>query len=52
MTAWTIGLGGPLIPDGPSMSSQILVFALWAIGALVVGFLVFVSREDDFAVRN
>ena len=50
MTAWTITLGGPLGAQ-PSVTSQILVFSAWAFGALAVGFLVFASREDDFAVR-
>lgn len=52
MTAWTIALGGELSPDGPGITSVTATFAIWALGALVVGFLTFVSREDDFAVRN
>ena len=52
MTAWTISFGGPLASDGPTMGTAILVFLGWAVAALVVGFLFFVSREDDFAVKN
>lgn len=52
MSSWTIALGGPLSDAGPSLVAQIGVFAAWAIGATVVGFLVFISREDDFAIRN
>lgn len=50
MTAWTIALGGPLA-DSPSIVSEITEFAAWAVGSLLVGFFVFVSREDDFAVK-
>ena len=32
-------------------SHQLLVAAAWAFGFLAVGFLYFVSRERDFAVR-
>ena len=32
-------------------SHQLLVAAAWAFGFLVAGFLYFVSRERDFAVR-
>lgn len=52
ITAWTISFGGPLTIDGPSITSEMLIFACWALGSVVVGFLVFVYREDDFAVRN
>jgi teichoic acid transport system permease protein len=52
MTAWTIALGGPLDPNGPSMAAEVAIFAAWAVGALVVGFLIFVAREDEFAVRS
>ncbi len=52
MTAWTIAFGGPLEAGGPSIVGQIGVFTAWAIGAVIVGFLIFVAREDDFAVRN
>ncbi|MGH3650091.1 MAG: ABC transporter permease, partial [Acidimicrobiia bacterium] len=52
MTAWTIAFGGPLTPGDPSMVSSILVFSAWAVGALLVGFFIFISREDEFAVRN
>lgn len=50
MTAWTITLGGPLAPE-PDIVSQVGVFAVWSIAVLLIGFLVFASREDDFAVR-
>jgi ABC-type polysaccharide/polyol phosphate export permease len=52
MTAWTIAFGGSLDPTGPGIVSQIGWSAAWSVVALVVGFLVFVSREDEFAVRN
>ena len=52
MTAWTIALGGTLDPSGPSIAGQTTVFAIWALAAVVIGFLVFVAREDEFAVRN
>jgi teichoic acid transport system permease protein len=52
MTAWTIALGGPLVDGDPTMVGSLLTFAGWAAVALVVGFLTFVSREDEFAVRN
>lgn len=50
MTAWTITLGGHLAAE-PTIGSQVLVFSLCAFAAVVIGFVVFVSREDDFAVR-
>lgn len=52
MTAWTIALGGPLDPGGPSIIAEVAIFAAWAVGALVFGFLIFVAREDEFAVRS
>jgi protein-S-isoprenylcysteine O-methyltransferase Ste14 len=52
MTAWTIAFGGPLAPGDPSMVGSILVFSAWAVGTLLVGFFTFISREDEFAVRN
>lgn len=51
ITAWTIALGGPLA-NQPSISSQVAVFAVWAAIVTAVGFLIFVSREDEFAVRS
>ncbi|HWB89447.1 MAG TPA: hypothetical protein VG872_09620 [Acidimicrobiia bacterium] len=51
MTAWTIALGGPVAPE-PSMTSAVLTFAAWAVGVLLIGFFTFVSREDEFAIRN
>lgn len=52
MTAWTVALGGPLRSNGPSMAGEVAIFGAWAVGALVVGFLIFVAREDEFAVRS
>jgi ABC-type polysaccharide/polyol phosphate export permease len=52
MTAWTIALGGPLDPNSPPIAGEVAIFAAWAVGALVVGFLIFVAREDEFAVRS
>lgn len=51
MTAWTIALGGPLA-EYPDMTNMIWVTTFWALVAVVVGFAVFVSREDDFVVRT
>lgn len=51
MAAWTMALGGPQ-DVGPSMGSLVLTFAAWAIAFLVIGFLFFVSREDEFAIRG
>lgn len=50
MSGWTIGFGGSLI-GRPSYWMTIAVFGAIAIGALVFGFLTFVSREDEFAIR-
>jgi teichoic acid transport system permease protein len=36
---------------GAPTSHQLLVASAWAFGFLIVGFLYFVSRERDFAVR-
>ncbi len=52
MTAWTIALGGPLDTNGPSILGQIGVFTIWAVATVIVGFIFFVSREEEFAVRN
>lgn len=52
MTAWTIAFGGPLPNSNHSIADSVLIFSVWAICAVVVGFLFFVSREDEFAVRN
>ncbi len=52
MTAWTIAFGGSLTDGSPTMVGSVAVFAIWATSLLVIGFLVFVSREDDFAIRN
>jgi teichoic acid transport system permease protein len=51
MTAWTIAMGGPLAAD-PTITSQLVVMTEFTIVALIVGFFVFVSREDDFVIRN
>ena len=51
MSAWTISLGGPLA-DHPGITTQILIASGWAVALVVIGFLIFVSREDDFVVRN
>lgn len=51
MTAWTIALGGPLA-ETPDITSQILITGAWAVAMVVIGFVIFVSREDDFVVRN
>ena len=51
-SAWTMALGSPEIVDGPSIARQVAIFSLWAIPTAIVGFLIFVSREDEFAIRN
>jgi teichoic acid transport system permease protein len=51
MTAWTIAMGGPLAPS-PGITDQVLVTAAWAVAMVIIGFTFFVSREDDFVVRN
>ena len=51
MAAWTMALGGVRAPE-PTMASQVLIFAGWAVAAGVIGFLFFVSREDEFAIRG
>lgn len=52
MAAWTIAFGGPLPDSQISMLRAVGVFSLWAGVAAVGGFLLFVSREDEFAIRN
>jgi uncharacterized membrane protein len=47
-----MALGSPEIVDGPSVARQVAIFSLWAIPTAIVGFLIFVSREDEFAIRN
>lgn len=51
-TAWTIAFGGPFEGGGQSIITSTGIFAIWAFAVFVVGFLFFVSREDEFAVRN
>lgn len=51
MTSWTISFGGPLA-DQPSMLRATTIFAVWSLVVLIIGFFTFVSREDEFAVRN
>lgn len=51
MTAWTIMFGGPLA-NQPSFGMTLVVFTAWAAAILLVGFFTFISREDEFAVRN
>jgi len=52
MVAWTITFGGPLSTEGPSLGIALLIFTAWAVTTLLTGFFTFVSREDEFAVRN
>ena len=52
MAAWTIAFGGNLDPSGPGILSLLATFTIWALAVGLIGFFVFVSREDDFAVRN
>jgi ABC-type polysaccharide/polyol phosphate export permease len=51
MAAWTMALGG-VQADQPTMVSQVLIFFGWATVTAVLGFLFFVSREDEFAIRG
>jgi len=51
-SAWTMALGSAETVDGPSLAKQVGIFSLWAIPTVIVGFLIFVSREDEFAIRN
>ena len=51
-SAWTMALDGSIAENGPTLAHQVSVFALWAFPIAIVGFLVFVSREDEFAIRN
>jgi hypothetical protein len=52
MAMWTIAFGGR--PEGSdfSMVVGVAIFTVIAFTTFAVGFLVFVAREDDFAVRN
>lgn len=52
MAMWTIAFGGRAPGSDFSMVTGVAVFAGMACTVLAVGFLVFVAREDDFAVRN
>jgi len=52
IAAWTIALGGTLDPNGPKILELIVVFAIWAIVIFCIGILVFISKEDEFAIRN
>ncbi len=52
MTAWTIMFGGPVEGSDTQIVTQLLIFSAWTVGVLAAGFLFFVAREDDFAVRN
>ena len=47
LAAWSSVLDEGVVPT----SHQLLVSAAWAFGFLVVGFVYFVSREREFAVR-
>jgi teichoic acid transport system permease protein len=52
MASWTIAFGGQIEGSDFSMVTGVLVFAAIAVAALAIGLLVFVAREEDFAVRN
>ena len=45
-------MGGTLDPNGPKILELIVVFAIWAIVIFCIGILVFISKEDEFAIRN
>ena len=52
MVSWTMMFGGSLSPDGPEFGQSLLILSAWAVAILFIGFFTFVSREDEFAVRN
>jgi len=52
MTAWTIALGGHIDPSGPRILEQIGIFSLWTFAVLAPSVLIFISKEDEFAIRN
>jgi len=52
MVVWTVGFGGGLPGSDESLPLSLLVFSGWAVAAVVAGFLLFTSREDDFAIRS
>jgi ABC-type polysaccharide/polyol phosphate export permease len=52
MVSWTMMFDGSLAADGPELVQSLLFFAGWSVAILVIGFFTFVSREDEFAVRN
>ncbi len=52
MVVWTLAFGGPLAGSDESIAGSIVVFSVWAVVVLAAGFLLFTSREDDFAIRN
>ena len=52
ITAWTISLGGTLDKSGPGIFQQIGVFSIWAVVVFCAGVLIFISKEDEFAIRN
>lgn len=52
MVAWTMMYGGSLSQQGPQLGEALLNFSAWAVAILLIGFFTFVSREDEFAVRN
>lgn len=52
ISAWTMAFGGTLDPEGPGIISQIIWFTIFGLLMMVLGLLVFLSREDEFAVRN
>jgi teichoic acid transport system permease protein len=52
MTAWTMAFGGSLNPEGPTFGMAMLIFTSCAALTLLIGFFTFVSREDEFAIRN
>ena len=52
MVVWTIAFGGNLEGSDESIPISLLIFSGWAVATLAAGFLLFTSREDDFAIRN
>ena len=49
MASWTTAFGGRIGSEF-SMVMGVLVFGAIALATLAIGFLVFIAREDDFAV--
>jgi len=52
MVSWTMMFGGQSGNTGPALAESVSIFAACSVAVLLIGFFTFVSREDEFAVRN